>query len=517
MRYLILLLLFPALSFGQINLKTQARWVGGTGHGVLMTSGTAIDTIKSSVTGDVLTWNGTTFVFSTPSAGGSVDTISEIATQYMLLSKLNKSDSVSISGYATNFKLLSYLTTATAASTYQPLNSHLTTISGLTPANDDFFQYKSGAWSNRTIAQVKSDLGVISSAITTLNSLTNSTQTLATGTNGTDFKITSSGTTHTFDIPDASVINRGLLTPADYAIFMGKQDAITTGTTAQYLRGDLSLATFPTIPTVTPSALTKVDDTNVTLTLGGTPATALLQAVSLTLGWTGTLADVRIASASVWNAKQAALSGTGIVKSTLGTISYLTDNSTNWDAAYTNRISSLTVTGSSGSATLSSNTLNIPTYTLSGLGGVAKADAPAKTLPSTQTTTSTTSFIDITGASLSIAANDSVYVKFKLWIGCSANNGARYAVTIPASATMAIWHAGTSSATVSFAASQWLTTSGTEGSTTNAVANANMTVEFEGWVKTAGTAGTIQIQGRTINAANTLSFLGGFVTSHKLQ
>jgi hypothetical protein len=86
-----------------------------------------------------------------------------------------------------------------------------------------------------------------------------------------------------------------------------KQNAITTGTTAQYFRGDLSLATFPTIPTVTPSGLTKVDDTNVTLTLGGTPSTALLQSTSLTLGWTGTLADSRIASASTWNAKQNAI------------------------------------------------------------------------------------------------------------------------------------------------------------------------------------------------------------------
>lgn len=74
--------------------------------------------------------------------------------------------------------------------------------------------------------------------------------------------------------------------------------------------------------TVTPSALTKVDDTNVTLTLGGTPSTSLLQGVSLTLGWTGTLADSRIASAATWNAKQAALSGTGFVKSTAGVISY---------------------------------------------------------------------------------------------------------------------------------------------------------------------------------------------------
>jgi len=91
--------------------------------------------------------------------------------------------------------------------------------------------------------------------------------------------------------------------------------------------------------TYTPSALTKTDDTNVTLTLGGTPSTALLQATSLTLGWSGTLADSRIASSS------------------------------NWNTAYTNRITSLTTTGSSGSATLSSNTLNVPTYTLAGLGG----------------------------------------------------------------------------------------------------------------------------------------------------
>jgi len=39
-----------------------------------------------------------------------------------------------------------------------------------------------------------------------------------------------------------------------------------------------------------PAALTKTDDTNVTLTLGGSASTALLNAASLTLGWTGTLA-----------------------------------------------------------------------------------------------------------------------------------------------------------------------------------------------------------------------------------
>ena len=42
-----------------------------------------------------------------------------------------------------------------------------------------------------------------------------------------------------------------------------------------------------------PAALTKTDDTNVTLTLGGSASTALLNAASLTLGWTGTLSVAR--------------------------------------------------------------------------------------------------------------------------------------------------------------------------------------------------------------------------------
>lgn len=44
---------------------------------------------------------------------------------------------------------------------------------------------------------------------------------------------------------------------------------------------------------ITGAALTKTDDTNVTLTLGGSPSTALLRAASLTLGWTGQLSVPR--------------------------------------------------------------------------------------------------------------------------------------------------------------------------------------------------------------------------------
>lgn len=58
---------------------------------------------------------------------------------------------------------------------------------------------------------------------------------------------------------------------------------------------DLSgtLAYLSDIPSVSPSALTKTDDTNVTLTLGGSPSVSLLAATSLTLGWAGTLSASR--------------------------------------------------------------------------------------------------------------------------------------------------------------------------------------------------------------------------------
>jgi len=70
---------------------------------------------------------------------------------------------------------------------------------------------------------------------------------------------------------------------------VGGISATGTPSASTFLRGDATWSAISSVGT----ALTKVDDTNVTLTLGGSPTTALLTAASLTLGWTGSLAVSR--------------------------------------------------------------------------------------------------------------------------------------------------------------------------------------------------------------------------------
>ncbi len=49
----------------------------------------------------------------------------------------------------------------TDLSNKQPLDSDLTAIAALAPTNDDVIQRKAGAWTNRTMAQVKTDLALV--------------------------------------------------------------------------------------------------------------------------------------------------------------------------------------------------------------------------------------------------------------------------------------------------------------------------------------------------------------------
>lgn len=73
------------------------------------------------------------------------------------------------------------------------------------------------------------------------------------------------------------------------------QNVVGLGSAGEQLtsNGPGALPTWQAGTSITPAALTRVDDTNVTLTLGGTPSTALLQATSITAGWSGQLSGTR--------------------------------------------------------------------------------------------------------------------------------------------------------------------------------------------------------------------------------
>jgi predicted heme/steroid binding protein len=150
--------------------------------------------------------------------------------------------------------------------------------------------------------------------ISALNGLTANTQYFQTGTSGTDFNISSVDDTHTFNLPTADSATRGALSSADWTTFNNKQNALTTGN-------------------LTSGSGAVVQITNGTSAVIGSGTTISIQQSSGTQNGYLSSADW-----TTFNNKQTAIS--------------------------------LTTTGSSGPSTFVGNTLNIPNYTLSGLGGV---------------------------------------------------------------------------------------------------------------------------------------------------
>ncbi len=103
------------------------------------------------------------------------------------------------------------------------------------------------------------------------------------------------------------------------------QNVSGVGASGQVLQSNGAglLPTWATIPGATSAALTKGDDTNVTLTLAGAPSTALLTAASITAGWTGQLAETRGGTAQSSYAL-----GDTLYASAANTLSKLTGNIT---------------------------------------------------------------------------------------------------------------------------------------------------------------------------------------------
>ena len=99
----------------------------------------------------------------------------------------------------------------------QAFDGDLAAIAALTGTNTIYYRSAANTWSAVNIGSGLSFAGgslsaSVSSAITTLNTLTAATQTFQVGTSGTDFAIASVTDTHTFNLPDAGASARGVVT-----------------------------------------------------------------------------------------------------------------------------------------------------------------------------------------------------------------------------------------------------------------------------------------------------------------
>jgi hypothetical protein len=244
-----------------------------------------------------------------------------------------------------------------------------------TPNNNDVLTYESstGLYKMKTIDAVCGFTPVPTTRTLTINGTSydlsanrtwsvgtvTSVAALTIGTSGTDITSTvATGTTTpviTINIPTASATNRGALSAADWIIFNNKQNALTnpvtgTGTANQIAYwtstseiGALSTTTYPSLTElsyvkgVTSAIQTQLNAKEPTLTKGNLSS--------------GNTAHLTITS------------GTGVV---IGGGTTLTIVPSGIVASGF----SLTTNNSSGAATWSSNVLNVPNYTLSGLGGL---------------------------------------------------------------------------------------------------------------------------------------------------
>jgi len=159
-------------------------------------------------------WNFETY-FSASSNGGTPRFYIE----------LYKYDGATFTLIATNSATPEYITGGTSIDLYfTALAIPPTTLLATDRLSVRFYVIHSGRTitmhtENSHLSQI---ITTFSTGLTALNGLTTQVQSFATGTNGTDFGISSATSTHTFNLPTASATNRGALSSTDWTTFNGK-------------------------------------------------------------------------------------------------------------------------------------------------------------------------------------------------------------------------------------------------------------------------------------------------------
>jgi len=213
-------------------------------------------------------------------------------------------------------------------------------VSAQSPSNNDglFYNTTTSLWEKKSIATV---LGY-----TPYNGTDTSIKALFSATTPLSY---SNGV---YGISQATTSSNGYLSSTDWNTFNGKESVLSFTTPLVRTTNTISINQA----SASTSGFLSSTDWNTFNNKGSGSGTVTSVAMTMPLG-------LSVSGSPITT------SGTFGITLTAGYVIPSTTSTSEWGIAYNNRITSLTITGSSGSATLVSNVLNIPTYTLVGLGG----------------------------------------------------------------------------------------------------------------------------------------------------
>ena len=159
-------------------------------------------------------WN-LEFYFSASSGGGSPSFYAELYKYDGTTFTLIASNSASPEGITNGTANDAYFTALAVPETVLSLTDRLAIRVYVTHSGRTITLHTE----NSNLCQI---ITTFTTGLTALNNLTAQVQFFATGTSGTDFAISSTTATHTFNLPTASGTNRGALSSADWTTFNGK-------------------------------------------------------------------------------------------------------------------------------------------------------------------------------------------------------------------------------------------------------------------------------------------------------